>query len=137
MFTINPLHALGGAAAIFAAGALAATVTPLVGANARVERERGQVQIWKGHASANRATAIAYARKSGQSEGLRKRETAQAIAAVNAAASSCDARIAKARRSAAAISTLLSKEPTRDSNGCPVRQLLDPRQLRDALRPPP
>lgn len=136
MFTLNPIPALAGAAAMFAAGVLAATVTPLVGANARVAHARAQVETWKGHAANNRATALAYARKSGRSEGLRKREARQAIDAVNALAGSCDARIATARRSAAAISTLTRKEPPRDPQGCPVRQLLDARQLRDAVRPP-
>ena len=143
MFTLNPIPALAGAAAMFAAGVLAATVTPLVGANARVAHARAQVdglkadvRAWRRSQADTAALAKAWARARGQSEALRKSETAQARAAVNAQASACDARIATARRSAAALSTLLSKEPTRDPNGCPVRELLDSRQLRDALRPP-
>lgn len=137
MFTLNPGPALAGAAAMFAAGVLAATFTPLVGANARVAREAEQARAWKRAQADTAATALAYARRSGQSEGLRRKEARQAIAAVNAQAGACESRIATARRSAAAISTLTRKEPSRDPQGCPVRQLLDARQLRDALRPPP
>ncbi|CAN5855382.1 hypothetical protein BH11PSE1_BH11PSE1_16410 [soil metagenome] len=136
MFSLNPGPALAGAAAIFTAGVLAATFTPFVGANARVGRAQHQVQAWRGHAENNRLTALAYAKRAGESEGLRKLEVRASIAAVDHQAAACVARIAQARRSAAAISLLTHKEPTRDPNGCPVRQLLDPRQLRDALRPP-
>ena len=144
MFNLNPGPALAGAAALFAAGALAATFTPLVGANARVDRARASVEglkadvrAWKRSQADTAAVAVAWARARGESEALRKAETRRAINAVSADAAACDARIATARRSAAALSALIHKEPTRDAHGCPVRQLLDPRQLRDALRPPP
>lgn len=137
MFTLHPAAAAAFAAAVFLAGVEAATFAPVIGANARVAREVVKTADWKRAQQDTAVLATAWARARGQSEGLRKLEAAQAIAAVSAQASSCDARIATARRSAAALSVLINKEPTRDPNGCPVRQLLDARQLRDALRPPP
>lgn len=71
----------------------------------------------------------------GLSEGRRKTETRQARDAVGQAAAACDTRVAEARRSSRAITALITKEPAHDPQGCPVRQLLDPGQLRDALKP--
>jgi hypothetical protein len=90
---------------------------------------------WKKTADKNQALAEAWAKRAGQSEGLRKAESKTAVAAVNATETACAARVDAARRSADAIIKLISKEPRRDPQGCPIRELLDARSLRNATRP--
>lgn len=51
------------------------------------------------------------------------------------AAKACDARVADARRSAQRIASLMELPHATDPAGCPVRDLLPPDQLREALTP--
>lgn len=69
-----------------------------------------------------------------KAEGLRASETTQARTAVDEGEKLCDARVAEARRSSAAIRAIVTKEPRRDPQGCPIRELVDPGSLRDALQ---
>lgn len=132
---LNPYVALGGAAAIFFAGVAFDRTAPLIGANARIEHFKLSTKTWQGHAKANHDTALAYARRAGLSEGLRVKEGRAAIAAVNATAAACDARVARARAAASAIRSIVTQEPRYDASHCPVRELVDPGQLRDAISP--
>lgn len=50
-------------------------------------------------------------------------------------AEECTARVAEARRSARAISTLLNQEIKHDEAGCPRPRVLDAGELRQALQP--
>lgn len=88
---------------------------------------------WRNASDRWSATALGWRASFRAAEGLRGREHAQAVHAIDAAAQACDARVAEARRSAIAIHTLVNKEPAYDADHCPVRSLLDPGQLRDAL----
>lgn len=132
---LNPYVALGGAAAIFLAGAAFDRTAPLIGANARIEHFKLSTQTWQGHSKANHDIAVAYARRAGASESLRVKEGREAVAAVNATAAACDGRVARARAAASAIRSIVTQEPRYDASHCPVRQLVDPGQLRDALAP--
>lgn len=70
-------------------------------------------------------------------QAARTREQTVAQASAGDQAKMCQARVDEARRSSAAITTLISKESAHDpQTGCPVRSLMDPGELRDALQPP-
>lgn len=67
----------------------------------------------------------------------RAAEATTAAGSANAQAKVCTAYVAEARRSAAAITQLVNQEPAHDpQTGCPARELMDARQLYDALKPP-
>ena len=128
--------AILGVAAIFAAGAAADRFPPVIGANARINHFKFQAQAWKGAADTNRDLAVGWATSAGQERRARRLEGATAVTATNEAAKACDGRVRRARASAAAIQSIVTKEPKRDAQGCPVRELVDPDQLRHAVRPP-
>lgn len=116
------LGPLLGAALLMGVGAYGA---------ARVLEPR--VDHWRAAAAANAKNAAAWEVSFRKSEQLRDAETAQAVAAYNQLSGQCEARVAAARKSALAIHALIEKDPPRDPQGCPVRQLVDPAGLRDAL----
>jgi len=70
-----------------------------------------------------------------QADALRREEQGRALRAVSEAGAQCDARVSAARKSANAIRTIVEKVPTYDSTGCPVRSVIGPRELSDALAP--
>jgi hypothetical protein len=113
---------VAGLALILAAGGY------LVWIHADRDHWRGEAETWKVAAARYKAAHAA-------SESRRAAEAGQAVKAVSEAEIACDARVAQARRSAQAIRTIIEREVPRDPNGCPVRQLVDPDSLRDALRP--
>lgn len=108
---------------------------PFVGSEARIERIRDERDDWARRAGQAADNATAQRTAFDESERLRGAETAEARTALAEAAGQCEARVASARKSAAAIAAIVTKEPRRDPQGCPVRQLVDPGQLRDALAP--
>lgn len=67
------------------------------------------------------------------SEAARRADQHNAVAAIDASQTECEARITEARRSSSAIRTLTHACPTFDASHCPVRGLLDAGGLRDAL----
>lgn len=67
---------------------------------------------------------------------IRAQEQVAATNAVTEANKSCQARVDQARRSAKAIKEIVYVEPKRDAAGCPVRSLVDPDRLRDAIGAP-
>lgn len=71
------------------------------------------------------------------SEARRSTEFQQAKDALTAAGTSCDLRVAEARRSAQSINTIVEKPrvQTLDANHCPVPVLVPAGELRDALQP--
>lgn len=125
-----------GAAATAAIGAAAWNFTPWVGPHAVIGDLREDVATLT--VERDKAIEVAEGWKAGfdEAEALRAEERQEAVAAVDDAARRCDARVAEARRSAAAIRDLLEEEPERDSEGCPVRELVPADRLRDALQPP-
>lgn len=54
----------------------------------------------------------------------------------NDSAAACEARLAEARRSSVALRNLLNQEVPRDPQGCPVRAMLDPDGVREAIGAP-
>lgn len=100
----------------------------VAGLSADRDRWRVAAGDWKGH-------AVAWERHSRGVAKLRRAEGRQAVNAVQEASRACDARVADARKSSAAIRTIIQKVPTYDQNHCPVRERVDPGLLRDALRP--
>lgn len=126
MIGLRTYLALGGAAAILVVGGLH------FAGDAATQRDR---DTWRTAARDFKAAAAGWEASYRRSEGLRAEEGQQANNAATEASSACDARIAEARRSARAIERIITKEPARDQNGCPRRELVDAGQLRDALRP--
>lgn len=88
---------------------------------------------WRTTARGYLAWAKAWEDSFHQAEALRGRERAKAIDAASAAARTCDARVATARRSAAAIQSIVTKEVRYDESRCPVRAVVGAGELRDAL----
>ena len=68
-----------------------------------------------------------------KSESLRADEARQANASATSADKACTARVATARQSTAAIAAITTKAPTYDQNRCPVRVLVAPDSVRNAL----
>lgn len=65
------------------------------------------------------------------------RENAQtAVDDSNDTAAACEARLAEARRSSVVLRNLLNQEVPRDPQGCPVRAMLDPDGVREAIGAP-
>lgn len=95
-------------------------------ANANAAAWRKASDAWSANAGAWKASFTA-------SERIRAREQSTANTAASTLSTQCDARVAEARRSAAAINTLVTKAPTYDASHCPVRSLFDHGSLRDAL----
>jgi len=141
--TLKLALAGGAAASLIALGAGLDRTLPVIGANAAIARVSADRDAWRASSVAwrqaqadTRLLAVAWAGSFREAKALRIAERVTAIGAVDAAARSCDARVSAARRSAAAIHSLVTQEVPRDPQGCPVRQLLDPRRMRDALTPP-
>lgn len=129
-----------GAALMFAAGFTAAEAyehkVPW-GLSHKLASAQAEASAWRHDGFEHEAgRALGWAMSFAKAESLRRGEHGQAVAAVTADQRACDARVAQARRSTLAIQSLVSKEVPRDPQGCPVRQLVDPRELRDALHPP-
>lgn len=117
------------------AGGLLDRCAPIVGAQAQIERVKADRDSWKAASVSWERAASGWKASFRQAEALRDQEADQARTAITEAANACDARISKARQSAAAIAALVTQEPKRDPNGCAVRALLHPDQLRLALDP--
>lgn len=114
--------------ALAGAGAVIAALLYVMGLSADRDRWRVAAGDWKGH-------AVAWERHARGVAKLRREEGRQAVNAIQEAGRACDARVAGARKSASAIRTIITREPTYDQNHCPVRERVDPGLLRDALRP--
>lgn len=108
---------------------------PGIGPRARVEHQRELVMKWRGAYEEWRSYGKAERAAFLESERLRKAEAEVARGALQSAEKSCGVRLAEARRSAAAIRSIVTQEPSHDAQGCPVRGVVPPNQLRDALQP--
>lgn len=108
---------------------------PVVGPAARLDRSAAEVADWSKAAGDWKRTAANWKASFTASETLRKQETTDAIEAVASEIERCAARVSEARQSARVIERIVTKEPTYDANRCPVRELVDPDQLRQALQP--
>lgn len=124
------------AAMLFAAGVAADRFAPVVGANAQAARLAEARDRWRDEAQAASDLAAQRLDALNACEARRRREDETATAAIDAVQSDCARRIAAARQSAQAIADLVNEETPDDPNGCPVRQLVDPVRLRNAVLPP-
>lgn len=132
---MNLTAALVTVGVIFAAGIAADRFTPIIGANARIAHFKHERDGWYRNAKAWEAYGRAEQAAFRESERLRGVEQRRAVTALDEASKACSARVARARASAAAIRTIVTKEVPHDAQGCPVRELVDAGELRNALRP--
>lgn len=116
-------------------GALLVWFLPVVGFGAQIVRAELEADTWKQSAADWRTSSRGWESSFRSSEANRKVEQDRAVDSVEDERKACTARIAEARRSARVIETIVTKEPTYDANRCPVRELVDPGQLREALDP--
>lgn len=116
-------------------GALLVWFLPVVGFGAQIVRAELKADTWEQSAADWRRASRGWESSFRSSEANRKMEQDRAVDSVDLERKACTARIAEARRSARVIETIVTKEPTYDANRCPVRELVDPGQLREALDP--
>ena len=116
-------------------GAILWTFTPWIGPAARYARLEADRDARAEAAKAWESHARGWMASFHTAEAIREDERANARMAVDRLEEQCAARVDAARRSARIIETIVTKEPTYDETSCPVRSLVDPGQLRDALRP--
>lgn len=88
---------------------------------------------WRTTAKTYLGAAKAWERSFRGAERFRAQERARAEQAVGDLATACDARVASARRSAAAIQSIVTREVRYDESRCPVRAVVGAGELRDAL----
>lgn len=119
------------------AGALIWQFLPAWGAGARLAAVQGDLATMTTSRDDWRTSAGEWEASFRAAESTRVRERGVAQAAANNLIQQCAARVEEARRSARVIERIVTKEPTYDENRCPVRELVDPGQLRDALGPTP
>lgn len=126
----------GAVLAIMAAGAVAWNFAPFIGPQAVETRQAKDVVTWQTASNSWKVAAAGWETSFHDSEAIRAGETSTSRAAVNADATTCDARVAEARRSTSAIQMLTRKDPALDpATHCPVRSVMPSDSLRDALQP--
>lgn len=121
--------------AVAVLGAVIWNFLPVVGPTARLDRAEADISSWKLASDDWERSARNWKASFTASETLRQRETIDAIEALTSEIERCAARVTEARQSARVIERIVTKEPTYDENRCPVRELVDPDQLRQALQP--
>lgn len=119
--------------AVAALGAFLGYYAPIVGSRVAIVKAEGQALTWERTANSYKATSEKWRKIFEQSEGLRRQEAGAVDSDFRIARAQCDSEIAAARSSARVIERIVTKAPTYDQNHCPVRELVDPGQLRDAL----
>lgn len=119
------------------AGALIWQFLPAWGAGTRLAAVQGDLAAMTTSRNDWRTSAGRWEASFRSAEATRVREQGVAQAAANSLIQQCAARVEEARRSARVIERIVTKEPTYDADRCPVRELIDPGQLRDALGPTP
>lgn len=118
-----------------AVGALAYHFLPAWGAGARLDALEARRAAIERERDDWRTAAGGWESSFRSAEDARLREQGVAQAAANSLIEQCGARVEEARRSARVIERIVTREPTYDENRCPVRELVDPGSLRDALSP--
>jgi len=97
--------------------------------------ERARAERLKVELRAMEQTAKGFKASFREAEARRATEATQARQAMSEAQASCTARIDKARKAGAAISSIINKPVKYDAAHCPVRSLVDADSLRDAISP--
>lgn len=124
---------LAGAGAVVLALTLAISGIYLTGVSAGRAKVAADRDAWRTTALSYLASAKAWEKSFRAAERLRGIEHDKAVSATGQAAKACDARVAAARRSAAAIQSIVTKEVRYDESRCPVRAVVGAGELRDAL----
>ncbi|MEG1028602.1 MAG: hypothetical protein RSE34_00800 [Brevundimonas sp.] len=116
-------------------GAFLGYYAPIVGHREQIVKAEAKALTWERTANSYRATLLKWKAAFEKSEGLRRQEAGAVDSDFRIARAQCDAEISAARSSARVIERIVTKAPTYDQNHCPVRELVDPGQLRDSLAP--
>lgn len=115
-------------------GALIWQFLPAWGAGARLAAVHGDLAAMTTSRDDWRTSAGEWEASFRSAEATRVREQGVAQAAANSLIQQCAARVEEARRSARVIERIVTKEPAM-VEGCPVRELVDPAALSEALAP--
>jgi hypothetical protein len=118
-----------------ALGALAYQYTPLIGPQARLARLEASRDSWRKSADDWKRAAGGWQASFKAAEALRVSEHSAAVDGLADAQKQCDLRVKDARASAIIIRRIVDAPPKSDAAGCPVRVVVDPGSLRDALQP--
>ena len=118
-----------------ALGALAYQYTPLIGPQARLARLESSRDGWRKSADDWKRAAGGWQASFRKAEVLRVAEHASAVNGLADAQKQCDLRVKEARASAITIRRIVDAPPKSDAAGCPLRVVVDPGSLRDALQP--
>jgi hypothetical protein len=124
---------LAGAAGILAALALTVAGVYAAGVSAGKAKVAGDRDAWRRTAGQYLSSAKAWEKSFRSSDKIRAEERSDAVRAVDEADKACDARVAAARRSSAAIQSIVTREVRYDESRCPVRAVVGSGELRDAL----
>jgi len=108
---------------------------PFVGPGARIASLKEDVAAAAEREATAKRAAAAWEVSFRSSEAARLGDQHAAAAAVTAANQACDTRLGEARRSTKIIERIVNAPVKSDASGCPVRSLVDPGELRDALNP--
>jgi hypothetical protein len=101
----------------------------------RLDSAKASVHAARLETARETARARAWEASYRQADALRREEQGRALRAVSEGEAMCDARVAKARKSSAAIQTIVKTETRYDPTGCPVRERVPDSLLHDALAP--
>jgi hypothetical protein len=126
-------HRIAAGAGFAGAIVLAGGVAFLAGQHDGKAKMSADRDAWRRTAGQYLASAKDWEKSFRSSEKIRGQERTEAIQAVNDAGRTCDARVAAARRSTAAIQSIVTKEVRYDESRCPVRAVVGSGELRDAL----
>lgn len=130
------LKLFGGKVGLVMAGGAAVLVAVVAILSWRLDHAKADLSASRATATAWRKSAEAWRASRDASEAVRRLETATDRQTVNDALLACDARVGRARASGEAVQSLIAKEPSRDAQGCPIRELVPADLLRRAIDPP-
>lgn len=128
---------LAGVAALILVGILLGHFAPVIGAKASLDRLEDKRAALEVNRDAWKRSAEGWEASYGLSEHNREAEAFIAQEAAADLIEQCGARVAEARASARVVERIVTQEPRYDEDRCPVRSVVDPDLLRDALTPAP
>lgn len=99
----------------------------------RLKSTAGDRDRWKATAGEYLKSAHEWEASYREDARLRGLERSEAVGALNASSKACDARVAAARKSSAAIQSIITRETVYDQSHCPTRRPVGTVGLRDAL----
>jgi len=116
-------------------GALLWHWSPFIGPAASHARQEARYDVAMAGANEWKRHALGWMASYRLSESRRASEVQTSQDAASVLLRQCAVQVAQARRSARAIETIVTTEPTYDASRCPVRQLVPADRLREALQP--